>query len=765
VTVDLELFADRLPTYLSRFVGRERELAAVGQLLRHHGLVTICGVGGSGKTRLGIEVARRWRGSRSAGGQKDAYWVPLATVSDPAGVAQAVATALGLPSSGRSLATSLRQALRGRPTLLLLDNCEHVVPACRGLLKPLLAECPQLAVVATSRAALHLDAERVFAIPGMATGHSDADASGSEAAELFVDRAATSSPMYALTSGNLQTINRICERLGGLPLAIELAASWIRVLSAGDLLRDLEQRLDLVASSSTAVEQRHRSLDAVLESSWLLLGEEDRRVMTALGSFLGGFTRKAAESVAGADLASLFSLAERSLIQRLPDSIGGSRFQVHELVRTYAVARLNADVDVADNVRARHLDYFLDLVEATDGLWFKDLGQEAMDPVLADLANVEAALQWALDHGDSERAQRMCNCLLVLRYMGASATDFSTAFRRALALHPGVESSRASSIRARTVDAAGGIAFLDLNFAEAKERYAEAFQLYEAVGDRDGMAYSIREQGAVHVQLGEHEAALPYFNQSLAMCRADHNLMGVAWSIDALGNAAVSRGAPDEATPLLEDVADRFLQLQCMTGYYGAAAALGDASRLRHEYATAIEHYARALNFRNGGNTLRTVDLLEALAAIAAAVTRPALAARLLGAADGWRELYGAQRLPSREPPYREALVQSQRQLGQPNWDTAFRAGARLSREEAQILATEAVDELRAAVKVPPAGLTRREVEVLRLVVTGMSNPDIAHHLVVSPRTVDAHLRSIFDKLNVTSRTAAAHEAARLNLV
>ena len=359
VTVDKELFADTLPTYLTRFVGRDQEIASVLSMLHPGRLVTICGVGGAGKTRLAIEVARRSRArSGSSGDGEEVYWVPLGAVVDPAQVPAAIATGIGVTGAvgDKALAPVVR-ALADRQSLLVLDNCEQVAAACGELLALLLAACPAVTVLATSRVPLEMPAEEVFAIPPMGGGMFPSDPFDSDATALFLDRTTLVAGGYAVTEHNARTLGEICAVLHGLPLAIELAASWIPVLSPRDLLDHLRQADITLASDTPFVEERHRSLGVILDSSWGWLSARERTTLSALAIFVGGFTREAAEAVADADLGVLATLTERSMIQRLPDAQGGSRYQVHELVRTYALRQ------VADDgpVRARHFRTSLSL--------------------------------------------------------------------------------------------------------------------------------------------------------------------------------------------------------------------------------------------------------------------------------------------------------------------------------------------------------------------------------------------------------------------
>ncbi|MFP5283904.1 MAG: ATP-binding protein, partial [Actinomycetes bacterium] len=395
--VDQELFADRLPTYLTRFVGRKAEFAELRARLARARLLTICGVGGLGKTRLAIELAKSLRGRPGPPSVREAYWVALGSVVDPAEVAAAVAAGIGVPGVGAQALVAALNALRHRHALVLLDNCEQVASACAEVARALVHECPRVVLVATSRIPLGVAEEEVYAVPPM----------GEEAVDLFVDRATSVAPAYALTEHNAESIGAICTRLNGLPLAIELTASWVRAVSPRDLLGQLEQTTH-ASPPGAAVAERHRNLTAVLDGTWQWLGEEDRAVATALGVFRGGFTREAAEDVAGASLASLATLTERALVQRLPDAVGGSRYQLHELVRSYAVKRLEAaGPEVADRIRSRHFDYYLRMAEGFDTPEHTAIEPTLDGPLAAEQGNVDAAMSWALSRADAERALRI----------------------------------------------------------------------------------------------------------------------------------------------------------------------------------------------------------------------------------------------------------------------------------------------------------------------------------------------------------------------
>ena len=332
----------------------------------------------------------------------DVFWVSLVDVVDPGDVGPAMASALGLSGpAARNSAASLARAVGSSHVLLVLDNCEQVRAACGSLVAELVESCPRLTVLATSRLPLQLSAEVVYPIPPLGSVGEQSDPYVNDATALFMDRAQTVAPLYRMTDLNARIVADICRTLSGLPLAIELAASWIRVLAPRELLSHLSEASMKLATDAPHVDERHRSIQAVLDSSWQWLAEEQRSVLAALGVFVGGFTPAAASAVSGADLATLAYLAELSLIQRFPEASGGTRFHVHELVRTYAVERLERPAEIRD----WHVSYFLDLVESRS--WGTPVEPLWSDPLGADLANIEAAAVWAMKRQDAEAAQRL----------------------------------------------------------------------------------------------------------------------------------------------------------------------------------------------------------------------------------------------------------------------------------------------------------------------------------------------------------------------
>jgi predicted ATPase/DNA-binding CsgD family transcriptional regulator len=722
MTVDAELFGDTLPTYFTRFIGRERECAELADLLRSPGVVTVCGVGGAGKTRLAVQVARQLRADTDL----RVCWVPLATTLDSAGVVPAVAHGLGLSGIGRGHRGQLAAALGSERTVLVLDNCEHVAAGCRGLLGQLVADCVDLRVITTSRVPLGLSCERIYGVPALGSA-TDAGGEPTDAMALFVDRAAGVADGYALTELNRPVLAEICRTLQGSPLAIELAASWIRVLSPRDLLTSLARAGPLVGSDSAGfVEERHRSVEAVLDSSWRWLGETDRAVIEALGVFVGGFTREAAEAVAGADLGTLSRLSQLALIQRLPDPYGGSRYQVHELVRNYAVGRL----ELSDQVRQRHLRFFLDLVDTTGAGCSTQVAPKWSDPVIADLANIDAALVWALDRGDAESAQRLAVGLDHFFLFCLHSFEHRVGrLEVALALS-GPDSPDAAHARAQALDHLGRREFAT-DPARSVSRFREARQLFERVGDAAGVAASIRNRANARLLLGDNDGCRRDCLDSLVRCRACGDDEGAAWCLETIGEAAILAGDLLEATARLAEAADDFARRDNPSGACYTEIELALARQLRGEWRESVAACTRALDLHGRARLLtNSADLLEVVARLCAELGRWTPAAELYGAAASWHSEYDTV--------------------------SRFPFVVRFS------LAGEQLSQLSSHLGVSSARLSLRETEVLRLVAAGFTDLEIAQQLVLSPRTIHAHLRSIYRKMGVGSRTAAVVAAADL---
>jgi predicted ATPase/DNA-binding CsgD family transcriptional regulator len=745
MTVDAELFGDALPTYLTRFIGRRSECDELVELLAEPGVVTVCGVGGAGKTRLSVEVARRV----GAGGDLRVSWVPLTTALDSDGVVPAVARGLGL--NGVAELHQLRAAVGSGRVLLVLDNCEHVVSGCRALLGELVSDGGDLRVLATSRVPLDIADERIYGVPplGETSAHGE---DATDAVALFVDRAAGVAAGYALTELNRPIVAEICATLRGSPLAIELAASWIRVLSPRDLLAYLAQAHATVASdSATFLEERHRSIQAVLDSSWQWLGSSDRPVVEALGVFVGGFTREAAEAVAGADLGTLSRLSQLALIQRVPDPFGGSRYAMHELVRTYALDRLQG----SEGPRGRHFRYFLSHFDTARAAPNVPLEPAWSDPLVVDLANVDAALSYALNQGDAESAQRLAVGLdHYWLFCIHSAQHRAARLEAALTLPQSSKADGSARARAQALLTLGRLQCAT-DSARSRSRFNEARRLFEQVGDAAGVASCLLERGNLHLVEGDYHGCRRDCLEGLARFRACGDEHGAAWCLETIGEAAILAGDLSEATARLSEAATYFAARSSAFGVCYSGIDLALAHQLRGEWAESVDACSRALECQRRHRVhAASGDVLEVVARQCAELARWTDAAHLYGAAANWHSQHDKVFWYSLYSRFSLADV-VRGQLGEPAWIEAHQAGRRLPPDRAIEIAGEQLSDLRSQLEIGSAGLSLRETEVLRLVAAGCTDLNIAQQLVLSTRTIHAHLRSIYRKLGVSSRTSA----------
>ena len=750
--------AGRLPAYGSSFVGRDREISDLVDLLAEHRLVSVCGVGGAGKTRLAVETARRLD-KALGGGEPAVRWVSLGEVHDADLVAHAIADELGIPGAAASNPlTGTCAALAGSRGALVLDNCEQVAAGCCDVLAALLSAAPNLRILLTSRVPLGLTAERVYPIPPLDLGGA--------ALELFVDRAAAVAPIYALTSANRQPIAEICARLDGLPLGIELAASRICILAPRDLLGELTASLDVLSSTEPSLAERHRSIEAVLETTWRSLREADRDVLAGLTTFRGGFTEAAAEAVAGTTVETLHALRDQALVQAITDESGRPRYQLHELVRSYAVCRWTAaDPHRAEIVGERHFDYHLALTRQLRQRWNGSTAIDRPGVLWDERANLDAAMLWALERGESNRALRLARALYAFwAYSWPSSNAKRERLERALAL-PWEPGDQASILARASALIAVGFSWTSLDAHRAHARFDEALRWYRQLGHQSGIAFAHEALGWQYLVDGDLAAAGRHDRESLAIFRSIGHRSGEASCSSALGQIALAAGCWTEAEAqikesmtLADELDDDFIR-------YRGHLMLADVRRLTGHCREAVAEYENTLQIqRSAGFTAHGADILEGLGEIAARLDEIELAAELLAAGLAWRRQHDEPRGSFDEDNFTAAANQVQRGLGSEAWRRALDACAGRSTASLEKAAVTGIHQLRAMIEQRSGTLSEREVEVLQLLAQGLSNADIAAQLVVSPRTVAAHLRSVFTKLGVATRTAAAHEAVRIGI-
>jgi predicted ATPase/class 3 adenylate cyclase/DNA-binding CsgD family transcriptional regulator len=860
-----------LPIQPTPFIGREQELTAVRDLLGREEvrLVTLSGPGGTGKTRLGLQVAAE-QSERFVNG---VFFVDLAPINDPDLVLSTIAQTLGIREvAGQSLLERLSEELQPKQVLLLLDNFEQVVSAAL-VVADLLVACPQLKVLVTSRMVLHVRAEYEFAVPPLALPDPTylrdlAALSQYEAVALFLQRAQAVKPDFQMTTANAPAVAEICIRLDGLPLAIELAAARIKLLPPQALLARLAHRLQVLTSGARDVPVRQQTLRNTIAWSYHLLDAQEQRLFQQLSVFVGGCQLSAAEGVcavlsdgdgAVAVLDGVASLIDKSLLQHT-EQVGEEgkelRLRLLETIREYGLECLTASGEM-EVTRQAHAAYYLQHAEEAElellgpqqAVWLKRLEREH--------DNLRAALRWSLEQGETGQSQEMALRLSAALWwfwlVRGHRSEGRAFLEQALAASEGV----IASVRAKVLIVAsqfalnqgdmdrakalaeeslalsrklgytwgigysfnllGEFAWMRGNFAVARLMNEEALAVQRKAGDQEQVTYSLAGLADLASLQGEYTRGRTLLEESLAIHRELRNTRGIAdlllrlaeMLFVSLGDQATVHALLEESLTLSRELDDKsgIASCYCLAGRL--ALNQGDAATARRLSEESIV-LRRELGYRQGiaqslsllarveahqgdyaaaralseesltiarklGDKVLIAFSLEGLAGMVAAQGESVWAARLWGATEALREAMGTPIPPVEHASYERSVAAARSQLGEQAFAAAWAEGRIMSPEQAlaaqgpvtlpQQLAAGPAPAPPAKTPSYPAGLTEREVEVLRLVAQGLTNAQIAEQLIVSPHTVHAHVRSIHSKLGVTSSSAVTRYAFEHQLV
>ena len=604
-SLDNPKLLNNLPAQLSSFIGREAELAEVRRLVDGSRLVTLTGAGGAGKTRLGLQVA-----AGLLDGSGDGVWfADLAPLANPDLVAVTVADVLGIRQEpGRPVLDTLTEAVGGQSLLVLLDNCEHVIGACAKLADALLRGCPNLALLAISREPLFIDGERVYRVPSMGTPADGDDAGAiraSEAVRLFEDRAAAQGAPLAWDEPAAEVVGRICRRLDGIPLALELAAARLRVMSAAELDARLDDRFSLLTGGSRAALPRQQTLRAMVNWSWELLTGAERAVLARLSVFAGGFGLAAAEAVAagpdvppGEVLGHLGALVDKSLVQFDDTGTGPGRYRLLETVRQYAAGRLEAlGPAAADCARIAHRDFYLALAETAAPQLVAADQAEWLDRLDAELGNLRAAIAFSLTQADPAPGLRLAASLRTFWKARGHAAE-GTGVLRALLDAPAAQ--EATLPRARALVTAAHLLGQTGGYAIAEDYFQEGLAIARAAGDDYLVADLLFEQAWVLLSLGQKDAALPLIERGLGLARClgephltARLLSARSFALDVEGNPAGAARDAAESLRLFRLAGDR-LEAAAMLGNLGSIElSTGDLDAARRHLAESLEHRPR----------------------------------------------------------------------------------------------------------------------------------------------------------------------------
>ena len=832
MTSDIPVPPGNLPAEPNSFIGRERDLAELVAILGRVRALTLCGPGGIGKTRLAFRLA-----AMLAPSYPDGVWIAdladadlvAASRRDPGETADGqppgggsqpdlndrlmplVTAALGIRQEpDRLLADTLTEALRPRSTLLILDTCEHLVQECAELVQRLLAGCPGLRVIATSREPLGVRGEIIWRVPplglppaaaGDGAGTGAGEAERYEAIQLFVERAAAVRPRFALDESNLAAVIDICRTLDGVPLAIELAAAWVRTLSPEQISSRLADRFELLALGNRAAPPRQQTLRATVEWSYELLTPSEQLLLGRLSVFHGWGLRMAeqvcADELIPADevLDLLRALIDKSLVSLDAELNGSARYRLLDTVRELAAERAIASGEMP-RMRVAHRDCTLALAETIASQAFVR-GEPSWPQrvamyhrVRADRANLQLALACCVQRGEAEEGLRLCDALsgswLASGEVGEGALWLDRLLAVEAVVSPGVR-ARALAVRAELAfeqldydgaadyaraclefsaackdgNPAGGfrlLALTDLMSGRPSEALAHADAAVAAARQladewEEGMALATRAAAiASQRQFPEAEDG---FQQALEVLR-DNNGWGVANVLYGLGRVARARRDPDSAVRYFHDALGLYRQIDARPEMARCLAGIGWVALSQGDLAVAAACLSECMQLSLGvGHRLAIARGLQALAALAEASGDLARAVRLAGAAQAVFEAIGP--LPSAAAGRRldRLLGSAGSALGSAAVTSLLAEGKAMSPHQAVQLAAAPPPEPVASVPNghrPGGQLTEREMEVAVLAARGMSNRGIGEKLFITQATAARHIANIFTKLGVSSR-------------
>lgn len=674
-------------------VGREKEIAEIKNLLSQNDvrLLTMTGIGGTGKTTLAKAAARELLTDFPDG----VFFIELGSVKNPELVASTVGQPLGVKEAGgKSVSETLKDYLREKCILLVIDNFEQVAAAA-PIVAELLTDASRLKILVTSRSLLHLNSEREFIVPPLAVPEKSADISLSEllqyeAIRLFVERAQSVKPHFGLTVENAGSVVDICSRLDGLPLAIELAAARVKILSPQAILPRLENRLKLLTGGARDLPVRQQTMRGAVEWSYDLLDEDEKVLFRRLAIFSGGFRLESAETIGGFEplqievIDGVTSLIDNSLLvqKELPD--GETRFRMLEVVREYALDSLDSRGEAGEMCR-RHAAFFLALGEKAEPHLKGAESVKWLDRLEEEHDNLRSALRWALEN-DSQTAARLAAAIRLFWFLHSHLTEGHDWLKAAL--ESGGGESENAVVRFKLLNVLGTLARFQGDYETARSSYEEALTVGKAANDLQQIAEASGGLGLVIYQQGDSATARKFIEEGLEISRRLDDKFGIVAALNSLGDIARTEGDDAAALPLFEEALAISRQLGRKQFVSTILTNLAAVTHGKGDFVSARSHFAEALTLAQElGNRVAISYSLDGFAALAAESGEPELAAKLAGAAEQLRETVGFEIEPA-DSRFREIYLSKLRAaLSESVFSAAYLQGQKLETEKAIALA------------------------------------------------------------------------------
>lgn len=847
------------------FVGREQEISELCRLVKSTRLLTLTGIGGCGKTRLTLKLISNLP---SKFGDYKVSVVQLASLQDPDLLSQTLLSAIGgREQSGQAIIETIIEQLQGLNILLVLDNCEHLLAACTFLVEDLLSKCPDLTVLATSREQLGIANEVVWSVPTLTIPHlhglgarpSAEDLLRYEAVQLFVERAKASRPDFVLTSANAWAVARLCCHLDGIPLALELAAARLRVLTVGQIVERLDNRFKLLVAGPKTSSPRHQTLEALIDWSYDLLTDKEKVLLQRLSVFAGGCTLDSVLAMYGGEIDeyelidNLTHLIDKSLIS-MEMEVDEARYCLLETVRAYAMEKLISS-GKERLVRGRHMDWYVRLAEQAQAELTGEHQGKWLNRLEMEHDNFRTALLWSTQEecaapDRAEAALRLSSALWRFWVTRGHLTEGRKWLAKALAVSRNCEFLAIALIRSKALTAAGNVAFEQGDDDQAVAMHSEALAIRRQIGDRKSIAASLTNLGAAARSRHDYKWAEQLYSESLQIFKELNDQQSLAAVLQNYGFMEQCRGEYERASELYRQSLDLLQGLGNISGIIIALNNLGELAQCQRDYAqsstllheamtlarclgdkpscaTVLTNLSRLANYRgdykralklcNESLTLcqelgRKEGIARCLEVIACVLTKghQERSAQLFGAAEALREKISMPLAASERPNYDTAMAKLHASLNQQAFIEKWTKGRGMTVAEiVEFALIEAPPVLHnrhgnsngnGGHSTPVNGvyiknighhkragddtesplveyfveegfiegqsvLTLREREVLQLVARGLSDVQIAANLCLSPRTVHAHLYSMYNKLQVTSRSAAIHYAMQYGML